>query len=415
MKKKTVVIIDPYLTGMKIAERFRQKGVSCIAVINWKNVPQFAKITFREEQFEKIIVFNNDIEKLIEELNNCKIEAVFPGTEAGVELAEILRGRLGINSNDSSTSNLRRNKFEMHEALRSKGLPVPLQKPVHSVFDLEKWIDRNEHEITWPLVLKPMDSAGTDGLKFCNSKAESLEYVVKLQGRENLLGKKNEFVLAQSFLDGVEYVVNTVSSFGKHRVSDIWRYHKKRVVGAGMIYDKQELLPFHGRVQEILIEYIFSSLDAIGVVHGPAHAEVMMTGSGPRLIEIASRIQGGINPSMLNACLGANQLDLAIDTALNPESFESMTWPGGYLKRHGNWINLICHKDGVAHELDIFSQKIRELKSYFSHNFSITEGMATQKTVNLFSSPGVVFLVHENPDIILEDYHFLRKLEEEFL
>lgn len=45
----------------------------------------------------------------------------------------------------------------------------------------------------------------------------------------NGLGGVNEGALIQEFLDGTEYVVDTVSRGGVHRVCAIWEYDKRSV------------------------------------------------------------------------------------------------------------------------------------------------------------------------------------------
>lgn len=47
----------------------------------------------------------------------------------------------------------------------------------------------------------------------------------------NGLGSVNEGALVQEYLDGMEYVVDTVSRAGAHRVCAIWEYDKRSING----------------------------------------------------------------------------------------------------------------------------------------------------------------------------------------
>lgn len=50
-------------------------------------------------------------------------------------------------------------------------------------------------------------------------------------GHNNLFGEVNEMVLVQEFLQGSEYVVDTVSVNGEHKVVAIYYYDKRVVNG----------------------------------------------------------------------------------------------------------------------------------------------------------------------------------------
>ncbi|CAN0568388.1 unnamed protein product, partial [Laminaria digitata] len=47
----------------------------------------------------------------------------------------------------------------------------------------------------------------------------------------NGIGGVNEGALVQEYLDGTEYVVDTVSRGGVHRLCAIWEYDKRSVNG----------------------------------------------------------------------------------------------------------------------------------------------------------------------------------------
>lgn len=414
LNDECIIIIDPVLTGTKIAIEAKKRGFQCIAIMAWKNIPPFAKKTFVEELYSEIFELNDedDIEYIIaQKLSSKKIRAIFPGTESAVEIAEIARSICRLPTNDPATIQLRRNKYKMHMALKDRGLAIPSQIEARNIAEIEDWVRAENRNIKWPVVLKPLSSAGTDGLSFSKDLPDLLRNAGLLLHSKNLFGEMNDLILAQSFVEGTEYVVNTISENSSHKITDFWKYTKRAVSGAGMIYDRQDLLPLQEAESLGLKRYVFQALDALDIKYGPAHSEVMLTQDGPVLIETASRIQGGINTEVLNLCLGTNQLDISLDVALEPGSFERVELDQHELRRCACWINLICSSDSKAQELASFERSIKALKSYSSLFLSVEEGSPVRQTVDLMSCPGVVFLVHEDPGQIDSDYEFIRKIE----
>ncbi|MEZ4467775.1 MAG: FAD-binding protein [bacterium] len=115
----------------------------------------------------------------------------------------------------------------------------------------------------------------------------------------------------QAYLAGRQYIVNTASLDGRHCVTDIWADHRLPQRGASNIYHGSDLLPSTGEVEDALTAYVGQALDALGVRHGPAHSEVMMTAAGPVLIETAARLQGGLLDAPLAMALDRTQMAMA--------------------------------------------------------------------------------------------------------
>ena len=64
----------------------------------------------------------------------------------------------------------------------------------------------------------------------------------------NGLGGVNEGALVMEYLDGTEYVVDSVSRDGVHRIISIWEYDKRSVNGANFVYFGMELKPATAKV-----------------------------------------------------------------------------------------------------------------------------------------------------------------------
>ena len=77
-------------------------------------------------------------------------------------------------------------------------------------------------------------------------------------------------ILAQQFLEGPEYAIDSVSRHGEHKVTALWRYDK-----VGFVYQCTRLVPVDGATRPI-INALFEALDAAGHANGPAHSELII-------------------------------------------------------------------------------------------------------------------------------------------
>ena len=77
-------------------------------------------------------------------------------------------------------------------------------------------------------------------LRFCSARVERPSSAAP--GESNALGLANTSVLLMEFLEGTEFVVDTCSRDGAHKVTAIWRYEKRAFHGAPVVYCGMHLL-----------------------------------------------------------------------------------------------------------------------------------------------------------------------------
>ena len=166
--------------------------------------------------------------------------AVIAGSEVGVPSADWVGEALGLPSNPSATSLNRRDKFLMAQALEEAGVEGIHTTKVKTIQECEAILDRWN---TYPVVLKPLAGAATQGVHFCPDKADALEKFQKIREGLDLFGADaNEGVLVQEFVRGTEYIVNTVSHNGRHVITDVWEYSKIPIGSMGNAYNYAKLV-----------------------------------------------------------------------------------------------------------------------------------------------------------------------------
>jgi biotin carboxylase len=411
MINQFVLIVDAYSTGAKLAPKFRAQGLDCIHVQSNAHIPPAFAASFRSEDFSGNLVYRGDLHACaagIEALGRGRVPyCVLAGTESGVELADALAHHWGLASNEIELSRARRDKYQMAQALKDQTLATPKFCLAPTLQHLLDW---SFGLSDWPVVVKPPASAGNDSVFFCNTEDELKNAFQHIHGQVNELGIRNEHVLAQSYLRGTQYVVNTVSIDGQHYVTDIWSDRRKIRPGASNVYDREDLLPRCGATQLALTAYVESALSALGIRNGPAHSEVMLTADGPVLIETAARMQGAMLEEPVIAATGESQVTLTVERYCKPDRFRKRIGTDYPLRKHVICVALISENSGTVTDLSGLD-RIRALPS-FSGIFHTPEiGEVIRRTVDIFTIPGVVYICHEDPNILQQDYDSIRALE----
>ncbi len=408
---KTICIVDGYSTGAELAPVFKKKGWRCVHIQSHAVIPEDYLLSYRPQTYDQHLILKETSILAMQELARCLLlfapDVIIPGTETGVELADFLSTELGTAGNDYATSPLRRNKFKMQEALRQGGLRSIPQMVTDSLADAWIWVKTSA---CWPVVVKPVDSAGADGVRFCHNFEELNEAFTDIHGKTNRLGLHNSEVLLQERLIGRQFIVNAVSINGEHLISEIWSDDKKQVRNASLICEKEVLLPYQGEEQNALIAYMQKALTLLGIKNGPSHSELMMTAKGPVLIETAARMQGTIMHSAVVAALGYSHVTLTAERYLDPQRFTSRLRHHYQVSKSLYCVTLASDVEGVVRQ-NRCQELLAQLPSFYGVMHTPDAGEKIYRTTDLFTNPGIIYLCHESQKQIEEDYAQIRAFE----
>lgn len=412
--KNYALIVDPFSSGALYANELIKRNIIPLAVLSHYPIIDVYQASFKKNDFETIFVLQDNIEHLIDKIRsktvNGKIIFCLPGAESGVLLADSLANVFCPDkTNILSLSKERVNKYWMMSQLSFLGLSHPLTHRVDSVEEALEWGVKNNF-IDSGVVVKPLDSAGTDGVSLCFNSNDIVQSIQEILGKKNKLNLINEHILIQEFLVGEEYVVDTVSHQGLHSITNICKYTKISRNGSRFIYDYLDFLPENDDKKQTLSDYCYRVLDGLGIKNGPAHAEIMLTETGPKLIEIGSRLHGGVGILAARLATGTSQLDLTLDAfCCDKNIIKNFTFQ---LKNKVKIVFLISDLTGIITETSEKVEAIKNLPSFVFIKADLKKGMQINKTVDLFTSPGLVILSHPDCEQIEKDYQAIRSLEE---
>jgi hypothetical protein len=399
-----VAIVDPYSSGALLASAFAMHGYECVAILSRRDVPPLFRSSFNPGDFAVIVQADDTSVTIATELARLGVGHVLAGSEPGVELADDLRERLGLVSNGPALSAARRDKYLMGEAARSGGVSTPAQFHSPRLGELQEWARSHGR---WPVVAKPLRSVASDSVAVCRTEEELGQAHSAIVGQTNVLGDVNESVLVQEFVDGPEYVVDTVSHAGHHRIAAFWRYHRAPSgLASSVFYESMELLPYDGKRQGQLLACALRVLDALEIRYGPAHTELIWAnGRGPVLVETGARLSAGNNATLSRNCGGPCALDLTVEACLDPESFLAA---GRSPRLTSVAINcFLVRPDGHRLRPRPPLAEIRRLASF--HRMSIARPPRSHPVV------GVVTLIHPLRRVLHDDVRRLRHLERTML
>lgn len=414
--KECAIIVDPFSSGALYAQELIKRDIFPIAVLSQFPIYEQFASSFRQDDFDKIFILRNDTNTLINEIKNYvvdkKIILCLAGSEPGVLLADILANEFcPLKSNDINLTQARRNKFLMAERLDQLQIKTPLTTQVSSSDEAVSWAKENGF-LPAGVVVKPINSAGTDGVKVCFNDEDIKVAIKDILGKKNKLNIMNNEVIVQEFLSGEEYVVDSVSYKKNHIITNICKYKKTSANGSSFVYDYLDFLSAHGTEQSELVNYCFAVLDGLGIENGPAHSEIMLTSKGPRLIETGARLHGGIAIHATRLATGNSQLDITLDYLLKGQLSISDKSIGYNIKNHVRIVFLISRESGRVEKVTTNLEAIKHLSSFVFMNTQLQQGAIVTKTIDLFTSTGLLLLSHANAEQVEQDYQHIRELEQ---
>lgn len=220
-----------------------------------------------------------------EVLRICKEEKVDGITSFNLESALptviYVAQNLGLVSNSFDCIKLTENKFAQRETFAQNGIPVPFYRKY------KKTDTVNTEEFKFPVIVKPVDSGGSQGI----TKLESPEGLSKAM-EEAFDRSWTEEAIIEEFIDGREFSVEYLSHNGKH-------YHiqitDKVTSGAPHFIEMQHHQPadISAELAQRIREMVEKALTALKITNSPSHTEIKLNSCNELyIIEIGARMGG---------------------------------------------------------------------------------------------------------------------------
>lgn len=404
---RPVVIVDPLSSGIELAPAFKSRGVPAIAVTLQHQDGLGFGSRVQASDFVELIPEQPEVERLIRKHDPI---AIIPGTERGIPLAERLTAILSPQyANDPKKSLHRLHKALMQEALNEAG--VPSLKTLHTASEneAEAWIEDSGLG-DCPLIIKPPISAGSDKVFHIPAKGDWRKAFNRVLAEPSkITGQSSETVVIQEQAVGTEFAIGTVSANGKHFLSHLIKYNKSSSRERKTVFDHVEFVPFDEEALGDLFDYTKKSLDALGIRWGAAHSEIMLTKSGPRLIETGARMCGGPVVGFAREATGSSQADRLVEVYVDGD----VRTKGYVFRKTVVPVFLKALTQGTVSNVEVLDD-VSKLPTLLSKYIWIKNGDHVSKTEDYLTSIGIVALTGDHESIFC-DYEKIRHMESKLL
>lgn len=448
---KVAVVVDPFSTGGMLSVVLSRRGFAVMALWtnecggNEEHVPAEVKawrksIGYLAEVYEPEGGTEAIAAAVKKACGTKTLSTIICGGESGVKVCDALCVYLNFRGNSIANGmENRRDKQIQQDNLRNSGIravkglaSTEWEGPVETFVDSQ----------TFPVVVKPVESAGSEGVKLCKSKEDAKAHFHLLMNSQRAIGSVGAAVLVQEFLRGDEcaattlvrrarhrprpvtlhprplpplrYVCDHVSKDGKHKTIMLWKYDKRLANGSQFVYFGMKPIPLDAPEAQSIIQYTRCAINAIDITNGATHSEIMMTKDGPCLVEVNCRCHGGNGAWMpLSSGLtgGYNQVTAAIDAYVDPKRWAAIpSIPPIPFLAGGLEVMFVSYVEGKVVGCPGY-KKIEKLKSFSSMDAAVGVGDNIVKTIDLLTSTGSCILSHPDPKVVEADTAFIRKLE----
>ena len=210
-------------------------------------------------------------------------------------LAAHVSTALGLPGNPPIAAEASRNKLTARRAFASAGLPTP---DFH-VFSLSE-SPSLPAEMTYPLVVKPLALSGSQGVIRADDGQQltrAVDRVRRLLQATDIAIEREEahgYLMIETFIPGQEYAVEGVLTDGVLQVFAI--FDKPDPLDGPFFEETLYVTPSRASAwaQAAIVEAVTKASRALGLRHGPVHAECRVNEQGVFVLEVAARPIGGL-------------------------------------------------------------------------------------------------------------------------
>jgi biotin carboxylase len=211
-------------------------------------------------------------------------------------IAAVAARRLGLPGNSPDAVLACRNKYLARERFRQAGLPVPDYYRVA----IEDGAPSAAGEASYPCVLKPLGLSASRGVIRANNPAEfvsafeRIRVILASPEIVRLHEEQDRFIQVEEYIEGVEFAVEGLLTNGRLQVIAI--FDKPEPMEGPYFEESIYTTPSRASedVQQGIVETARRAVEALGLTHGPIHAEMRVNGRGVWMLEVAARPIGGL-------------------------------------------------------------------------------------------------------------------------
>lgn len=329
------------------------------------------------ELVQPFIMDTSDHTKIIDFLNTqVNIKAVFSSSDFFIYTAASISKSLGLPHNNLEAISTCRDKFQLYEKLKSANIPVPDSYLIKDDSQAKKILKK----LNYPIIIKPISGSGSNHVKLCKSLDEASKHIHPLI---------SDGAIVQTFIDGNEYSIETISKAGKHSLIGIT---KKYLSPLPYFVETGHDFPALCKTNEakMIEKTVMDALSSIHYSFGPAHTELRIIDNKPYIIEINPRLAGGMIPQLILNATGIDMLQSTINLYLDKPANLTPT-----LDLYSSIRFLLAKESGIINKLCMTANK-KEQEYNFTYCFTKKIGDHVELEHNFKDRLGYVITTHHS-------------------
>ena len=184
----------------------------------------------------------------------------------------------------------------MRQLLRDAGLRVPW----FACFPMQADPRVLQHEVLYPCVLKPLALSASRGVMRANTPEEFVKAFWRLRALLETPAIRlqhdevHDAILVEKFIPGFEVALEGLLTAGRLQVLAL--FDKPDPLDGPFFEETLYITPsrLQAETQDAITRCTEQAAQALGLVHGPLHAELRINQEGPWILEVAARAIGGL-------------------------------------------------------------------------------------------------------------------------
>ncbi len=236
------------------------------------------------------------LETIVRAAERAPLDGVLAVGDQPAALAARAAAALGLPFHPPDAALASGNKLATRERLAAAGLPVPFFERV--TLEVDPWA--LAARVPYPCVIKPMALSGSRGVIRADDPASfvaAFERIKRILREPDVRVRRDaprDAVLVESFIEGTEFAVEGLMTRGAFRALAI--FDKPDPLDGPFFEETIYVTPSRqpAVIQDRIVEAVAGAARAIGLWHGPVHAECRVNPSGVFVLEAAPRPIGGL-------------------------------------------------------------------------------------------------------------------------
>jgi len=299
----TVLFVGAGRHQRRAIEQARARGLRVAAVDRNADAPGLTSADVAE------VVDFSDVDAVVEVARRIGVDGVLTiSADRAVPVVAAVAEELGLPGIGTQTAHLLTHKRAMRDALGAAGLPQPPYASVRSTADIDAALEK----VTFPAVLKPVDSGGQRAVFRIESREE-----LERDLAEAIAESPTDEALLEEFVDGIELNGIVIARVGEPAL--ITLSDRLRPPGIGFGVGWIHVYPPSIPPEQLRLagQFAVESVRALGLTDAIAFPQLIASpDGGVAVVEVAARIPGGQMADLVRHAVGVDLVEVALLQAL---------------------------------------------------------------------------------------------------